>query len=72
MGTSGVAAKGHISWFSCLVLIALAHISCVSGACDQKFEGFGIFLGSNDHFGRSPPGTAAKVLDVVYNFLGIR
>ncbi len=41
-------------------------------SCDQKFEGFGVFLGSNQHFSRSKPGIEERVLQVVYDFLGIR
>ncbi|XP_037033740.1 uncharacterized protein LOC119072591 [Bradysia coprophila] len=40
--------------------------------CPLKFEGFGVFLGSNDHLGRSKPGTEAKVVQIVYESLGIR
>lgn len=47
-------------------------LSVATSECKQKFEGFGVFLGSNDHFGRSKPGTEAKVMQIVYDSLGIR
>lgn len=41
-------------------------------ACDEPFDGFGIHLGSIDHFAASPSGTVQKVIDKVYDDLGIR
>jgi len=41
-------------------------------ACEVPFEGFGIHLGSIDHFAASPPGTVQKVVDNIYNDLAIR
>lgn len=49
-----------------------AKLLVLASDCKLKFEGFGVFLGSNDHFGRSKPGTEAKVLHMVYESLGIR
>lgn len=57
----------------CLIsLVVIVSVVQVSNACDQKFEGFGVFLGSNAHFSRSQPGIEAKVIQVVYEFLGVR
>lgn len=54
------------------VYLIQINLSVTASKCEQKFEGFGVFLGSNDHFGRSKPGTDAKVLQTVYDSLGIR
>ncbi|CAL8075017.1 unnamed protein product [Orchesella dallaii] len=63
-------SKFIISILLSTVLVALLSLNVK--ACEQKFEGFGVFLGSNKYFGRSKAGTDAKVLQVVYEFLGIR
>lgn len=55
----------------CALLLTI-NSTVLANKCNLKFEGFGVFLGSNDHFGRSIPGTEAKVLQTVYESLGIR
>lgn len=56
-----------------LVLIAVfLNLSVLIYACDDPFEGFGIHLGSIDHFANSPNGTVQKVIDKVYDDLLIR
>lgn len=57
--------------FLCTLFLTL-NWSALASKCSLKFEGFGVFLGSNDHFGRSQPGTEAKVVQIVYESLGIR
>lgn len=54
---------------ACIVFMSFPE---TKASCDQKFEGFGVFLGSNQHFSRSKPGIEERVLQVVYDFLGIR
>jgi len=53
------------------IVIILAASVPVNG-CDEMFEGFGIYLGSVNHFETSPPGMVSKVFDKTYNDLGIR
>ncbi len=57
--------------FLCTLALTL-DLPVTATKCHRKFEGFGVFLGSNDHFGRSKSGTEAKVVQIVYESLGIR
>jgi hypothetical protein len=43
-----------------------------STSCTLPFEGFGVFLGSVDHFSESAPGTVEKVIEKIYMDLRIR
>lgn len=50
----------------------LSSLSMLIYACDEPFQGFGIHLGSIDHFASSPSGTVQKVVDKIYEDLKIR
>lgn len=54
------------------LLLIFSNLSMRVYACEEPFEGFGIHLGSIDHFAASPPGTVEKVVDKIYNDLAIR
>lgn len=65
--------NGHSLWVIFLgTLVLVLNWPVCASKCQLKFEGFGVFLGSNAHFGRSKNGTEAKVVKVVYEELGIR
>lgn len=57
---------------SLVLLVIFSSLSALIYACDEPFEGFGIHLGSIDHFAASPPGAVQKVIDKVYDDLLIR
>lgn len=44
----------------------------LSNACDELFEGFGVYLGSVDNFAISSPLIILQVVDKIYNDLAIR
>ncbi|CAL8078876.1 unnamed protein product [Orchesella dallaii] len=55
-----------------VLLLLFSSLGKSNTFCGLPFEGFGVFLGSVGHFQRSPQGTIPKVVDLVYNDLGIR
>lgn len=64
--------KPQSNIFSVIRVAVFSSLAMLVYACHEPFEGFGIHLGSIDHFAASPPNTVHKVVDKIYKVLRIR